>query len=83
MAIGFSHCHENGSALGAESPPRTAAPIRAANRISPPYCMIVSASVVREDSSAPRDTSQVVSRMNPVAIAEAQEGGGILQTRRP
>ena len=73
MAIGFSHCQENGSAVGAESPPRTAAPIRAANRISPPYCRIVSANVVRDDSSAPRDTSHVVSRMKHRRDRQAKE----------
>ena len=48
----------------------------AANRISPPYWMTVSSRVVREDSSAPRATSQVVITMKTAAMRSFSQSGG-------
>ena len=69
MANGLNHSHEKDSAVGLRSRRRTLMPRIAANNANPPYWMMVSARVVREDSSAPRATSQVVSRMNAAAIS--------------
>lgn len=46
-----------------------------ANRISPPYWTIVRTSVVREDSSAPRATKYVVSRMKTAATTMSNHTG--------
>ena len=68
IANGLNQSQENGSAVGFLSLRITLISRMAANRISPPYWMIVSSKVVRDDSSAPRATSHVVIRMNVAAI---------------
>ena len=69
MANGLNHSQENGCTRGSWSRPKMLTTRISAKRKSPPYWMMVRNSVVRDDSSAPRATSQVVVRMNTAAMA--------------
>ena len=71
----LNHSQENDSAVGLCCPRNTAMSMMTANSASPPYWTMVRVSVVREDSSAPLATSQVVSRMNAEATITSNHTG--------